>query len=341
VPKRAQAPGPPAAVLVKGDDPSLVAQAVRELLDELLDGRDASTVVEEHTELAQDDKGAGEIVDAISTPPFLGDLRIVVVRDAGRFAASEAQRITSALDQPVPGVVLLVVSGGGTISVGLQKAIDKVGRVVDTKVASGRARTKWLTEKLAEGPVKLDARAGARVGEHLGEDLGRLEGLLGALSAAYGENSQIGVEELEPFLGSAGGVAPWDLTDAIDRGDAQAALGALERLMDAGGMVALVLLAQLHRHYAAMLRLDGAGANTPAEAAEIIGARSEFVARKALEQSRQLGSEKVARAIALLADADLDIRGRSGLPDRSVLQVLVARLSRLTPGARRPVTGRR
>jgi DNA polymerase III subunit delta len=341
VPKKSQPSWPPPAAYVKGDDPSLVAQAVRDLLDELLEGRDASTVVEEHTDLTQDDKGVGAIVDAISTPPFLGDLRVVVVRDAGRFAASEAERIADALAEPVQGVVAVVVSGGGTIPAGLAKALDRMGRVLDTKVPSGRARTKWLTDRLAAAPVKLDARAGARIGEHLGEDLGRLEGLLGALESAYGEDSHVGVEELEPFLGSAGGVAPWDLTDAVDRGDTEAALGALERQMDAGGVVALVVLAQLHRHYGAMLRLDGAGANSPAEAAEIIGARSEFVAKKALDQSRQLGSEKIKRAVSLLAEADLDLRGRSALPGRSVLQVLVARLSRLHPVSRRPVSGRR
>ena len=60
----------------------------------------------------------------------------------------------------------------------------------------------------------------------------------------------------------------------------------------ASGSVPLVVLATLHRHYGAMLRLDGSDATSPSEAAELLGARSEFVARKALEQSRRLGSEQ-------------------------------------------------
>jgi hypothetical protein len=37
----------------------------------------------------------------------------------------------------------------------------------------------------------------------------------------------------------------------------------------------------------------------------------------------------------LVAQADVDLRGRSGLPPELVLEVLVARLSRLAPGSRR------
>jgi DNA polymerase-3 subunit delta len=42
-----------------------------------------------------------------------------------------------------------------------------------------------------------------------------------------------------------------------------------------------------------------------------------------------LGTAQIARAINLLAQADLDLRGVTALPGELVLQVLVARLSRL------------
>ncbi len=329
-----------AAVLVRGDDPSLVAQAVRDVVAELVADRDAAMVVEEHTEQSSDGSDAGVIVDALSTPPFLTDRRVVVVRDAGRISAAESARIAQALKDPVPGVVLVVAAGGGTISSALAKAVESKGRVVDTKVGTGRARTQWVAGRLRDSALKLDPDAASRLSEHMGEDLGRLDGLLGSLASAYGESATVTADELEPFLGTAGGVAPWDLTDALDSGDAPAALRALERLTMASGSVPLVVLATLHRHYGAMLRLDGSAATSASEAAELLGAH-EFVAKKALEQSRRLGSERIGRAIMLIADADLDLRGRTGLPDAAVLQVLVARLCRLSPGVRRPPARRR
>jgi DNA polymerase-3 subunit delta len=323
-----------AAVLVRGDDPSLIAQAVRDVVAELVADRDAAMVVEEHTDQSSEAADARVIVDALSTPPFLTDRRVVVVRDAGRISTAEAARIAQALKDPVPGVVLVVAAGGGTIPPVLTKAVD-------TKVGFGRARSQWLAGRLRDSLVKLDADAATKLSEHMGEDLGRLDGLLGSLASAYGESATVTAAQLEPFLGTAGGVAPWDLTDALDSGDAPAALRALERLTMASGSVPLVVLATLHRHYGSMLRLDGLAATSASEAAEILEARSEFVAKKALEQSRRLGSEKIGRAIMLIAEADLDLRGRTGLTDAAVLQVLVARLSRLSPGIRRPPARRR
>ena len=61
--------------------------------------------------------------------------------------------------------------------------------------------------------------------------------------------------------------------------------------------------------------------------------RSAFPAKKALAESRRLGIERIARAIRLLAQADLDVRGTTALAGGAVLEVLVARLSRLAgPG---------
>jgi DNA polymerase-3 subunit delta len=79
-----------------------------------------------------------------------------------------------------------------------------------------------------------------------------------------------------------------------------------------------------------MLRLDGAGARNDAEAAQLLGLKgSTFPAKKALTQARKLGSQRIRRAIALLAEADLDLRGAKAWPDELVMEVLVARLAQL------------
>ena len=56
---------------------------------------------------------------------------------------------------------------------------------------------------------------------------------------------------------------------------------------------------------------------------------STFPAKKALQQSRALGPAKVRRAMELLADADLDVRGATSVPDTTTMEVLVARLATL------------
>ena len=99
-------------------------------------------------------------------------------------------------------------------------------------------------------------------------------------------------------------------------------------MLDAGGRHPTEVIGVLHRHYSNMLALDGITQLDSAEAAQLLGVRSPFVAKKAMEQGRRLGAERIAQAINLLADADLDVKGRTALPSDLVLEVLVARLSR-------------
>ncbi len=177
--------------------------------------------------------------------------------------------------------------------------------------------------------MRLDGPATARLSEHLGGDMGRLEGLLDTLASAYGPGATVTLADLEPFLGEAGSLAPWDLTDAIDAGETATALSVLHRMLVAGDSHPLVVMAQLHRHFRQIMQLDGAEVTSPEQAAEVLGIRSAFPAKKALAQSRRLGTARIARAIQLLAEADLDLRGATALPGETVLEVLVARLSRL------------
>jgi DNA polymerase-3 subunit delta len=322
------------AYLVKGDDPSLVAQAAHALTERLVEGGDPSLMVEEFGGPGVEPFDVGAVIDACTTPPFLVDRRVVVVREAGQLNAAEAKRLVAYLEGPLATTALVLVAGGGALPPALAKAVGAVGEVVDTTVGRGRARSEWLTAHLRAGPVKLDGPATARLSEHLGGDVGRLEGLLETLAAAYGPGATVTADDLGPFLGPAGALAPWDLTDAIDAGATAQALSVLHRMLGAGDTHPLVVMAGLHRHFRQILRLDGADATSPEQAAQILGLKSTFPAKKALAQSRRLGTARTVRAVRLLAEADLDLRGSTALDGETVLEVLVARLSRLAARGR-------
>jgi DNA polymerase-3 subunit delta len=325
------------AYLVRGDQPVLLADAVKHLVGELVGGGDAGLLTEE---LSGDEYTVGALVDAAQTPPFFGDRRIVVARDVGRFSTHDVEPLVAYLVDPLPTTSLVLVAGGGQVARPLVEAVRKAGHIVDAGVPGGRGRSTWLAAKLKEGPVRLDARAAAMVGEHLGDDVDRLGSLLEMLAAAYGPGSRLGPEEVAPLLGGVGSVAPWELTDAIDRGDTAVALTVLRRLTGPGGRHPLVILATLHSHFARMLRLDGADVADEAAAAGLLGITgSTYPAKKALLQVRRMGHAPVARAIQLLAEADLALKGALDWPADVVLEVLVARLSGLGraagPAARR------
>lgn len=330
------------AYLVKGDDASLVAQEVRTLIDEVVGDRDHALVVEELGGAGGDEFDVGAVVDACLTPSFLIDRRVVVVREAGRLLTADVPRLIEVVREPLPSTVLILVGGGGVVPAPLVKAIKEHGQIIDVTTGKAGERKAWLHDHLRGAPVKLDPAAADVLARHVGEDLGRVEGLLGALSAAYGEGARVSAEDLAPYLGEAGNLPRYELTDAIDKGDPARALMVLHRLFDAGGLAPMQIMATLHGHFANMLALDGADVANERDAAAVLGT-APFVAKKALEQSRRLGSARIGEAINLIAAADLDVRGVSGLDPEIVMEILVARLARQTRPARaaRPRAGAR
>lgn len=319
-----------AGYLLTGDDESLVAGALSELVQRLVGESDRSLMVDDFD---GDDYEVRELVDAAQTPPFLTERRVVIGRGIGRFNAEDVGPLVAYLADPLPSTDLVLVAGGGRLAKALSDALKKSGgEIVATGAPTGRKdRSLWIEEQVAAAGVRLDAAATAAMGDWMGEDAGRLRAVLLTLAATYGSGQRLGVADVAPFLGEAGGVPPWDLTDAIDRGDVTGALTQLRRMMRAGERHPLQVMAILHTHFTRLLKLDGADARSEADAASILNVKSGFQARKVLDHYRRLGGPNVVQAVQLLAQADLDLRGVRDLPEDAVMEILVARLARLAP----------
>lgn len=331
-------------LLLNGDDPVLVGEAVRSTVADLVGSGDAGLMVEELDEerfRVEDGFRIDALVDAAQTPPFLTDRRVVVGRHLARFGkADDVAPLVAYLGAPLSTTDLVLVWERGQAPrqdrrsappKSLVAALKEAGgRVVDVDVPSGRGAGQWLDDRLASAPVSFTPAARRRIAEVLGEDRSRVVGLVDVLTSTFGPGATVDVGDVTPYLGEHGGVPPWELTDAIDRGDIPGALDALHRTLGSGDRHPLQVMASLHAHYGRMLRLDGAGAADEKEAARILGMKgSTFPAKKALAQTRRLGSVAIAEAIHLLAAADLDLKGASGLPAETIVEVLVARLARV------------
>ena len=282
------------------------------------------------------------LVQAAQTEPFLTPRRVVVGRHLARFSraadCAELVRLIEAL--PATTDLVLVWERGldppmtgrfPAVPKSLSQALDTADcEVVSADPPNRKAdASKWLRDRLSQSGLRFDAEAIAAVEELVGADRGHVVGLLRTLEGALGAGAAVTASDVGLYGGEAGTVVPWELDDAIDRGDISAALKVLHRLMPARHP--LQLLAAMHSRYQRMLRLDGERIADERQAADLLGIKgSAFPARKALGQSRRLGSEKLARAIKLLAEADLALRGTLDWPEEMVMEVLVARLAALS-----------
>ena len=140
-------------MLVKGDDPALRDREVQHLVDELLAGADRSFALDDHTIASRrragdkdsensenpdddsDDSTGSEgsvelpaftaITNALSSPPFMTSHRVVVVREIGNLTAEQAQWIAAWMADPLDGIHLVLVAGGGRVP----SALDRIENV--------------------------------------------------------------------------------------------------------------------------------------------------------------------------------------------------------------------
>lgn len=325
--------------LLKGSDPVLLEDAAVAAVRAAVGDAARGEVLDE---FRGDEYELGEVCLAATTVSMFGD-RVVVARNLARFGAKEvAPLIDLPADLP-PEVKLVLVWDKPTspsirtnaLPKKLSDAIKAVGGdVVDTSPPGGRGRRNWFSEQFEAAAVSLDPAAKALIEDHVGEEVGRLPALLELIAAANPGMDRVGTQEVRPLLGDGGGVPPWDLTDAIDRGDTARSVELVRRMVGTGGRHPLQVMATLQNHYERMLRLDGSGVRDDKAAAALLGMKgSAYPAKKAMTQSAGLGHAKLARSIRLLAQADVDLRGATANPVEAVMELLVARLAALAGSA--------
>jgi len=313
--------------LLTGDDESILRSAVHDLVDELVGDSDRSMMVDEFDD---EEYELRLVVDAAQTPPFLTERRVVVARGIGRFATADVAALVQYLENPLDTSDLVLVAGGGRVAKKLTDAAKNGGAVVNTSPPSrGKDRQGWVADQISAAGLRIKPDAASQLGRWLGEDAGRLDGVLATLKSTFGADHSLTFSEIEPFLGEAGGVPPWDFTDAVDAGDTTKALTLLGRMMHGGGRHPLQIMSILHTHYSNLAKLDGVDARNEQDAMAATGIKSPYPAKKALANYRRLGPESTKRAIELVAQADLDLRGAKDLAPDLVMDVLVARLSKL------------
>ena len=360
--------------VVRGDDPVLRSDVVNGLVEELLGGIDRSLALDDleietkgaddEREVDADDREGVDlsvverIMVALTSPPFLTERRVVVVRNVGGLAKAQCEMVVARLEDPTPGVHVVLEHCGGRMPSALDKFMKahKLAAVVPEaeRLAGESGRSKGadkrsvveveLQRALIEAGVKLDSEARRRIVEHLGDDAGRVHELVAVLATRFPLGATVRSADVEPYLGEAGTVASnFELTGAIEQGDTPTALDVLYRLMHATSSKhekpnhPIFIMAALTSYYRALLRIDSPDVNSKEDAHAILGGNP-WAAKFRLDALRRIGSSGVREAYALVCRADLDLRGAGGtraIDEETVMQLLIARLCSIHRGSGR------
>ena len=190
---------------------SLRDREVQRLVDELLGGDDRSFALDDHTIASRRARGrrrrrrgrrrrrASEgsaelpafaaITTALQSPPFM---TAAASSSCARSATSRPSRrkwLAAWIADPLDGVHLVLVAGGGRIPSALDKAVKAHAEVVG---AGGRAdRRRAAARAAATRTSSSRPTPRKQIAAHLGDDAGRVPELVELLHSTYGDDASL------------------------------------------------------------------------------------------------------------------------------------------------------
>ncbi|MEO9175082.1 MAG: DNA polymerase III subunit delta [Gaiellales bacterium] len=300
------------AYLVHGSDRPKVDQALRRLRDRI--GAAGGSV--ERMQAGEGGDGAtaapGEVVLECNALGLLGGPRLVLVSGIEAWKADQSlAALLAYLAEPAPDATLALVASTALdpkhpLATGKLAGID----VLLYDLPARRELPDWVAKAARAAGASIDRDAVARLLELGGDDAQSLSSEVAKL-AAYAQGGVIRRDDVDAISVLERDVPPWDLTDAIGSRDGKAALVQLGRFLDKRDGAVAAALPAIARHLRslsvarrALERGDGVK-----ELAKTLNMRSEYPARKLLDQARGWSDDQLSRAIVRLALAERETRG--------------------------------
>jgi DNA polymerase-3 subunit delta len=301
------------AILLAGDESYLIDKALSALLERVITvpGSDAFDL--EVRDAA--DLGPADYDVLVSTPPLMNDRRAVVVKGVPAVSAEVRDLIKRTLAE-APSSLCLIGTGGASMRGNLYDEWEERGARVVCELPRKSTRSKQVDFDFARW---LTARAKADFGKRMERDAAEaLAETAAALQPLYAE-----LEKVALYVGDAeritradveavcSGCAPgsvWEWCDAVGALDTDRALELLKQLLDAGES-AYRLLPLLAIHFCRLGIVVGLDSKDQSKIMAALPGRTwPVMARGLADQARRHTPESVARALDLLAAADLMLK---------------------------------
>jgi len=330
----------PPAIYLYGDEDVLKDEAVKAILDRVVDPglRDFN----------YDVRGAGQLdpdhVEALCTTlPMMADRRLVVIRDVESWnkRAKAKAAVLHYLSNPARETVLILWQGAPRKDDEKSEAdadLSRLATAVEVVRCTPRLAEKWVIKRAEERGVTLEPAAAAHLVKAVDADLGAARSELDKL-AGLGGDAPVTLGHLTASLGIRHGETQADWCDAVLDDHSGRAASILSHLLDQSGVSGVGLLSQLgtqlvglgiaRSHYDRGLR--GGGLERAVFDAIMRARPARLDYRGAAGRwSRLADSWPLARvdaAIAAARRADTRLKGTTLADERGVLVDLIMELA--------------
>jgi DNA polymerase III delta subunit len=276
--------------------------------------------------------GAAQLHERLATAVLFGGGTLAVVTNPGALIRRNdtRDRVLEAIGMLGAGnaVAFVEAAKSGAKGPASKKLVDAIkaagGAVREATAPRPTALGAWIESEARDRGMAMAPGAARALADRLGSrvtegDVDRrflsriASGELDKLALRHAiDGGPVTADDVRDLVAEATPGSVWALTDAFGERRLDAALAALDRLIDITAEP--VLLAVLHRRVVELLELGdrlAAGTALPA-AAKAMGINSEYRARTLAGQARKWTTDELARALEDLVELDAMVKGAKG-----------------------------
>jgi DNA polymerase III subunit delta len=285
-----------------------------------------------NTEVLEGAVSPGDLRRACSVMPFLGEVRVVIARDAfSKSRGAAAQAIVDVLAS-VPPTTILIFDEEKTLP--KRHPVLSPGAGVEVQVhhfaqPDTRDLPRWVRERVAIYGGTIEPRAAAVLAQNIGANLLLLDQEIRKLLLYVGEGAPIRGEDVQvmvPYVQSADVI--FQMVDALGQRDPRRAATDLHRLLDVGEHP-LGIFGMIVRQFRLLLQIRWmSDRHQPQQQIVSRLKLHPYVVRKVLAQAERFTIDQLREAYRLLMQTDLAIK-RGEFSAELALDLLIAQLTRL------------
>jgi DNA polymerase-3 subunit delta len=303
--------------IVAGADSYLAEEALEKALQQAVGGERGDSVQVFRGEEAT----WARVTDAARTGSLFASRRAVVVRGTENLKG-EGEEILAYLDDPTPGVVLVLMAAKPDKRKTLWKRLFERAEVIPAEPLKGRAVRTYVVEQLRRRKLAIQDDGVEELVERVGQDLRRVMGEIEKLEAFAGQGGKrLSAEDVSSVLGRGLARPLYRISDAFSARRTAVVLEYLEEALD-DGEPPLKVLGTLHR---ALRQVRGARVLRETRATrEEVASRLQVMPFKVgdlLEATRAWSEADLRKATVALDRADR--RVKTGTDARAALAAAV------------------
>ena len=310
----------PSVFVYAGSDSYTRSDAIASLVSSILAGASRDCDLQS---FRGGDVSAREILDQLSTIPFMAPKRIIIVKDFEDLSDEDRDALVAYAQKPSKTACLILESSDPASTKAFAKIAAVKARLFSEPV--GQDRAAWIKRFIAARGKKIDVAAVAFLKEVWPGDLAGLAQELEKLISYVGTRETIGSRDVEELVGKSLVSSVFDLTNAVEANKVDDALRVVSELLKSGKRH-YEIIGLLSWHVKRLLR---------AKTLQVKGATDTYIATtmkvnqkyfgKFFAQVRSLGIDAIRSQMRVLMEADLDIK-RSRLDPTLALDCAILRL---------------